>query len=177
MITRQSLTHIGSIFKPHGIKGELSVTIDYDVLPEDLRCLIIDIDGIYVPFFIESSRARGSESFLIKFDGINDEKSASALSHHEIFALTEELPFDEDEDGDGVHLFDLEGYELHTDEGYLVGVIEEIDDSTSNILFHVKDEDDAIIYVPFAEEFITALDTENKIIEMALPEGLVDLNN
>ena len=177
MITRQNLTRIGSIFKPHGIKGELSVTIDYDVLPEDLRCIVLDIDGIYVPFFIESYRKRGTESYLVKIDGIEDEHAASVLANHDVFAISEELPCEDDEDGEGVHLFDLEGYSLCTDDGKTIGVIDYIDDSTANILFHVKNTSGILTYIPFAEEFITALDTDNKIIEMNLPEGLIDLNN
>ncbi len=172
MILRDELTIIGSIFKPHGIKGELSASFDIDMLPDEFRCIVLDIDGILVPFFIESYRLRGAESVLLKIDGINNEKDAAKLANHDIYVLTNELP---DEDDDGVHLFDLEGYILQCN-GETIGEIEEIDDSTANILMIVKNADDKTVLVPFVEELIIGLDTEEKIIDMDLPEGLLGLN-
>lgn len=177
MITRQSVAVVGQLFKPHGIKGELSASLDYDDLsPADLKCLITDIDGILVPFFVDSCRQRGGSSWLIKFDGIDNESDAAALANHELFALRSDLPDDsEGDDSEGVHLFDLVGYTL-SDAGRAIGTIEAIDDSTPNILFNVKTPEGDIVLVPFAEEFIAGLDTAEHVIDMELPEGLIDLN-
>ncbi len=175
MITRESVCPVGSLFKPHGIKGEMSATLDYDLEPTDLRCLILDIDGILVPFFVDSFRARGSSSWLLKIAGVDNEKDAAALINHEIYALRNELPDDGSEEGDGVHLFDLVGYTL-LDGDVTVGVIDDIDDSTVNILMDIVTPAGQHVLVPFAEDCITGLDTEKHIIEMELPEGLLDLN-
>ena len=174
MIKADQLTSIGKVFKPHGIKGELNSMFDYDIDPSELRCIIIEQDGIFVPFFLEGVRSKGTDSWLIKVEGISDEKQASALVNHEIFGLTAELPFDE-EDSDGVHLHDLVGYELWNGDAPL-GTIARIDDSTANILMLVEAADGRTVFVPFAEEFITALDTEGRIIKMDLPDGITDLN-
>lgn len=40
----------------------------------------------------------------------------------------------------------------------------------------VEAADGRTVFVPFAEEFITALDTEGRIIKMDLPDGITDLN-
>lgn len=177
MIKPETLTAIGSFFKPHGIKGELTATLDYELEPSELRCIVLEIDGIFVPFFIESSRSKGAHSWLIKLDGVDSEKSAAAFSNHEIYAVTAELPEGvADEDEDGFYLYDLEGYTLKEDET-VVGTIDGVDDSTANILLIVKTPEGSTVYVPFAEEFLTDIDKENHIITMNLPEGLIDLNN
>ena len=60
MITPDILTSIGTFFKPHGIKGEISATLDYDIDPSELRCIVLEIDGIIVPFFVDSRRPKGA---------------------------------------------------------------------------------------------------------------------
>ena len=64
MIVESEISVIGRTLKPHGINGEIAATIDAPVNLDSLQCIILDIDGIYVPFFIRSYRYRGSEAVL-----------------------------------------------------------------------------------------------------------------
>ncbi|MDO4320804.1 MAG: ribosome maturation factor RimM [Bacteroidales bacterium] len=176
MIRRSDITPIGDIHKPHGIRGELSATLDEGIDPRELRCIVLDIDGIYVPFFIGAARERGTESWLIKIDGIDDEKAAMRLARHEIFAMADEVA-DDDDNGDGVHLYDLIGYELTDAEGTPVGRIADIDDSTANVLLTVETADGRDIFIPFADELLTALDPETRTAALDLPDGLINLND
>lgn len=176
MIRPDDLTEIGSFHKPHGIKGELSAGFDYEIDPDNLRCVIVEIDGIYVPFFIESWRGRGNERFLIKLEGVDDENSASAFSRHPIYALTNELDLEDENDDEGMYLYDMIGFTLF-DGNKPVGVIKDIDDTTENILFHVEDNNGRIIFVPFADDWTESFDQKAKTITMNLPEGILDLNN
>ena len=61
MITRDQLIEIGHFNKAHGVNGEVnaSLLIDVEHLP-GLSCLICDMDGIYVPFFVEAIRPKGA---------------------------------------------------------------------------------------------------------------------
>ncbi len=52
MIAAESLTEIGHFVKPHGINGELSAVIDRDIDIDSLRCIVVSIDGIFIPFFL-----------------------------------------------------------------------------------------------------------------------------
>ncbi len=176
MIKKESLVSIGTFFKPHGIKGEVSASFDYEFDPSELRCIILEIEGIFVPFFIENARRRGSSSWLIKLDGVDSEKYAATFSNHDIYALADELPEGlSDEMEDGLYLYDLVGFKLQ-DHDNPIGIIEGIDDSTANILLQVRDNNGAIIYVPFAEDFITGINKNSETLLMSLPHGLIDLN-
>lgn len=173
MIRVESLANIGSVIKPHGIKGEFSAEIDAD--PADLRCLIFDIDGIFVPFYVDGTRPRSSHAWLIKLDGVNDERQAAAFTGKEIYALREDVAEDDEDTADGVYLYDLCGYALY-DNSVLVGQIESIDDSTANILMHVSAPDGKTVFVPFAEDLVIGIDSTQNIITMNLPDGIIDLN-
>lgn len=178
MIRESEIISIGAFAKPHGIKGELNAELDYDVDIREFKCLIIDIDGIYVPFFIDGYRTRGKHSVLIHLDGVNDEKEAKSFAGKEIYALRSEVDtvISEDE-SDGLYASDLLGFMLCSEEGEDIGVIDGYDDSTDNVLFIVKRNDDAPrpLYVPVVDEFITNIDLERKRISMSLPDGILEL--
>jgi len=178
MIRRSDITPIGDIHKPHGIRGELSVSLDEGIDPRELRCIVLDIDGIYVPFFIGAARTRGADSWLVKIDGIDDEKAAMALARHEVFAMADDVADDEDDPEGGIHLYDLVGYTLDDARGHKIGTITDIDDSTANVLLTVlTDGDGRSIFVPFADELLTALDTHTRTVAIDIPDGLINLND
>ena len=176
MILSNELTAIGILIKPHGIKGEITMRIDCDIDVESLQCIVLNMDGIYVPFFINSLRPRSSESVLITVSGIDTETKAQELCGKDVFALKADLQhlFTED-DSDGFYLSDLVGFSLKTDDNHILGVIEDYDDSTENWLLIVKNAQ-STIYIPIVEEFIVDIDYNQRILTMNLPEGLVDLN-
>ena len=58
---------IGRLGKAHGIKGEVSMFVDDDVFDRvDAEYLILELDGIMVPFFMEEYRFKTDETALIK---------------------------------------------------------------------------------------------------------------
>lgn len=58
MIRQEDVYRIGRIGKPHGVGGELTFAFDDDVFDRcDAEYLVLDIDGILVPFFMESYRS------------------------------------------------------------------------------------------------------------------------
>ena len=54
MIRRDEVYKIGKLGKPHGVKGEITFAITDDVFDRvDAEYLVLDIDGILVPFYME----------------------------------------------------------------------------------------------------------------------------
>jgi 16S rRNA processing protein RimM len=172
MIKDYQLISIGKVNKTHGIKGELSVLTYADIDMLELKCIVFDIDGIYVPFFINSERPRSAESVLITIDGINSDEQASQFVGKEVYALADDV--EDVDDGDNYYLDDFIGFEVEDVDGSAVGVIDGYDDSTANILFFVK-KDDKTIYVPVAPDLFVNIDYDSKRITMDLPIGLLDM--
>ncbi|MDE6702733.1 MAG: ribosome maturation factor RimM [Muribaculaceae bacterium] len=176
MIREQEITDIGQTLKPHGINGEISATIDRDIDLNELKCIIFDIDGIYVPFFISSYRARGSEAVLLTIDGVTDETEAAKLCGKDIFALKSDVADIRDEDTDeGFYISDLVGYTLLDIDNKPVGKISGYDDSTANTLLTIELEDGSTKYVPVADDLIEDFNPEDKSIKLNLPAGIFEL--
>ena len=177
MIKREELIGIGHYNKPHGIAGEISATVDVDVeVLQDLSCLVSDIDGIYVPFFVNACRPKSQETVLLTIDGIATEQEAARLVNRDIFALKREFAQEsEDADADGYPLDYFIGFELK-DGDVTVGQITDVDEQTENALFIVSRGDD-VVMVPANDDLIVEFDLDKKLMVMNLPQGLLELND
>lgn len=176
MISHDSLVSVGETLKPHGVRGELSATFDDPEMdPAALRCLILEMDGLPVPFFLESARRRGTASWLLKFQDCDDENAAARLSRHEIFALAEDVPHPDDDEG--VYLHDLVGYTVYDESDNPVGNVADIDDSTANTLLIINRSGAKDALVPFSDELLLWLDTGRRALGLDIPAGVLDLND
>lgn len=165
--------------KPHGVKGEITFHFSDDVFDRmDADYVVIEVEGILVPFFIEEYRFRSDETALLKLDGIDTLEQARELTNSEVYF--ERRLSDENE---GPTMAAIVGYCLVNDEdGTEIGEIVGIDDSTANTLFEVKrtgipDGSPSIspMLIPVAEEFIKGIDNDKREIRVTLPEGLLEL--
>lgn len=177
MIRRDEIVEIGVFNKPHGIKGEVSACLDFDIDLASVKCIIIEVDGIFVPFFIKSVRPKTAETCLVTIDGVSTEQQARSLAGRRFYILKNDLPEEEEDDEDGFYLSDLVGYKLEDASAGLVGEITDYNDATANVLFIVTDADGNEIYVPAADEYIDEVDTETRTVFTDLPTGIIDLNS
>lgn len=175
MITRNEIIEIGTFNKSHGVEGEISATFDCDVEAAGMfRCLICDMDGIFVPFFPEYTREKSSTSVIVKIDGIDSAESVRILVNKRIYVLKSEYSkFSEEEDYDDYPVDFFIGFTVEDETG-LIGTITAVEDSTDNVLFIVSNGTSRV-YVPAVDDFIEDINIEKKTITMSLPEGLVDM--
>jgi len=168
MIRQEEVYKIGRLGKAHGIKGEVSFQFDDDVFDRtDVDYLILDIDSILVPFFMEEYRFRSDSLALVKFCDIDTQERASELTGCDVYfprALAEE--------DDTPTLVSLVGFDLVDAKGNKrIGTIATIDDSTANILFELEDGR----LIPVTDDLITDINTKERTIKMEIPEGLLEL--
>lgn len=179
MITEEEITSVGKLLKTHALKGELNMLLDIDPgYLEEGNPAILDIDGIYVPFYAESVRTKGTFSYLVKFDGIDSEIEAKKLVNKTVYALRDRLKeyMLENYDEEYALYDDLVGYTIEDTDTGVIGKVVEIDTNTENELFIVETPDGNTIYIPLTEDFIEKMDEDSKTITMRLPDGLLDLN-
>jgi 16S rRNA processing protein RimM len=118
---------------------------------------------------------------VLHFNGINDISAAETLAGLMVaIPMEQRAPLGEDEvyvaDLVGSVLFDVAPKEKSGADPARVGVIEDVDRTAGPVALLVVAGAQGEVLVPFAKSFIRKLDLEAKIVEMALPEGLVDLN-
>ena len=176
MIKASELTAIGAIIKPHGVKGEMVINLRDDRIDiERTECIVMDIDGIYVPFFIENVRQKGRESYIIAIEGITSDTAAAEFNGKTVYALREHIAEMTDESDDGFYASDLIGFKAVKPDGTAIGVIDGIEDSTINVLAIIHGDNDRTVYLPLADEFITDIDPDRQIITFDAPDGIESL--
>lgn len=177
MITREELIGIGHYNKPHGVAGEISATVDVDVdVLKSLSCLVSEVDGIFVPFYVNACRPKSAETVLLTIDGITTEHEASLLVNHDIYALKRDyVQVSDDAEADGYPLDYFIGFELRDSDGKRVGEIIDVDEQTENAIF-IIDRDGDEVMVPASDDLIVEFDTDDRIMVMELPQGLIELN-
>ena len=169
MIKEEDVYKIGRLGKTHGVRGEISFLFDDDVFDRtDADYLILRVDGILVPFFIEEYRFKSDANAIVKFDGIDTQERARELTGCDVYFPRSLAEGDE---GD-ISWSILVGFDiLEAKSGKAVGRIAAIDDATMNILFELEDGR----LVPASEDLITAIDQKARTITMHIPEGLLEL--
>ena len=170
MIRQEDVYKIGVIGKTHGVKGELSVQIDDDVFDRvDADYLVLSLDGILVPFFLEEYRFKSDGVALIKFLNIDTQERARELTGTEVF-FPRSLA--EDDADAPLSKAQIVGFAIVNDgNDKVVGRIAHIDDTTVNTLFELEDG----TLIPATDDMVVEIDLDNRIIRMNLPEGLLDL--
>lgn len=172
MIKRDELISIGHFIKPHGIHGELSFTFTDDIFDRsESPYIVCEMDGIFVPFFINEYRFRSENGALITLKDITSEEQAKAFIKTEIFYPKSFVPEDEEQETGSDYFI---GYTVIDKNLGEIGVITEIENSTMNVLFIVKRKKEELM-IPASEEYICEIDDVEKTILMDIPEGLFDL--
>ena len=169
MIKQEEVYKIGRLGKSHGVRGEVSFLFDDDVFDRvDADYLILDIDGILVPFFIEEYRFRSDATALMKFEGIDSQERARELTDCDVY-FPRNLAASDD---DSISWSAIVGFNIiDASTNKSIGRIASIDDSTLNILFCLEDGH----LIPASEDLITQIDQQARTITMHLPAGLLDL--
>ena len=169
MIKEENIYQIGRLGKTHGVRGEISFLFDDDVFDRvDADYLILKVDGIFVPFFIEEYRFKSDSNAIIKFEDIDTQERARELTGADVY-FPRSLAENDDEN---LSWSVLVGFDIiEASSGRTVGRIASVDDSTLNILFCLDDGR----LIPASENLITAIDQQTRTLTMHIPEGLLDL--
>jgi 16S rRNA processing protein RimM len=170
MIRKEEVFKIGVINKPHGVKGEVSFTFTDDIFDHvDCDYLILLMDGILVPFFMEEYRFRSDNVALVKFEDIDTAEQARKFTNVEVYFPKKFM--DEQEDVTSWNFFiGFRVEDVH--HGYL-GEITDVDDTTINVLFSIEKDGEELL-LPAHEEFIIDLDREKKVMKVDVPDGLIE---
>jgi 16S rRNA processing protein RimM len=116
---------------------------------------------------------------VLHFAGVDSISAAEKLAGLVVAIPREErMPLS----GDEVYIGDLIGcvlVDVTHDEQRVIGEIEDVDRTAGHVAMLVvksPDQNSEEILIPFAKEYLLGVDLEAKRVEMALPEGLVDIN-
>ncbi|MDR1724154.1 MAG: 16S rRNA processing protein RimM [Tannerella sp.] len=171
MIRAEELHLIGQFAKPHGVRGEIALATDYDLAGIiDKSFVACEIDGIFVPFFVESYRQKGRRTALLKFENM-DVEHIRLLAGKSAY-INAELAADCETESAGYDTHRLAGYTITDNLTNLTGNVVDVNDATINVLI-IADYDGEERLIPAA--FINSIDNEHKKITLTLPQGFFDI--
>lgn len=171
MIAEESVYRIGQITRTHGVKGEVSFSFTDDVWDRvEADYLVLRIDGILVPFFMEEYRFRSDTTALVKFLGYDSSEAARELCGTDVYFPHSLTP---EEEPDVEYTWrHFTGFRVVDEKAGLLGEIETVDDTTANVLFYVGD-----LMIPAVEEFVCGIDHAARTVHVSLPAELLNLND
>lgn len=157
---------IGKIVNTFGIKGEVKVLPYTENIEQFKKIKKIYISNKEVKL---QSVKYHKNTVILKLEGIDDMTSAENLrgSIIEIERSKEKLP------KDTYYIADLIGLDVYTDEGNLLGKLEDIYNTGANDIYTVRTDDDKQILLPSIKEVIKEIDIENKKIIVHILKGLI----
>ena len=167
----QKRLEVGQIVNTFGIKGEIKVT----PFTNDIR-RFDDLKKVYVKtrkesklYNVENARYH-KNMVLLKLKGINTPEEAEMLRNAFLEIDREDaIPLEE-----GTYFIaDLLGLEVYTDEGKLLGKVEDIYNTGSKDIYVIKDELGKQVLLPGINEVIKEVDLNNGKIIVHLIPGLV----
>lgn len=184
---------LAHLLRPQGRKGELLAELltDFPERFEERKQVFLAAPG----FDGEAAQARAAEvvafwlpvgknegRVVLQFAGVDSISQAEALAGLEVIVPdNERVPLDDD----AVYISELVGCTVY-DGAQPIGEITDVQfpatpDGSRRLedaapLLEVISPDGNEILIPFAKAFIVRVDTKDKRVEMALPEGLVEVN-
>ncbi len=182
-------TWLARIRRPQGRKGEVFADIltDFPQKFAERRRLWLLPEAPPVPAKQSASSAAPREvelanhwlhkgGIVLHFSGVDSITAAETLA-----GLIVAIPQTERAAlaGDETYIGDLIGCALMSVAGaksVMVGEIEDVDRTAGPVALLVVRGPRGEILIPFAKSYLRKIDLEAKRVEMALPEGLVDLN-
>ena len=175
---KEELIKLAHAARPHGIKGEIELTLVNDdreesILDEEMKVWLF-------PFNEKSKLKTTGEEWEIKklrfgnkviceLEGIKDRTHLETILPFELFVHRDAFP---ETDDDQVYLVDLIDMKVVDEEGNELGKLESFSDNGQQYLFNIRLNANGgeLITLPYVDAFFPEVDMEKKHIVMILPD-------
>jgi 16S rRNA processing protein RimM len=164
---------LGYISKTVGIDNRIMIVADTDAIQryKNMESFFVDLNGTLTPFFVRSTRVQPPSTIVAEVEDL-DQGSAELLIGKEVYMTLSSLP---PLKGKKFYFHEVIGFAVKDKTAGIIGTITSVFDRSTQPVFQVLTDDKKEILVPITEHFISSVNREEKILEMDLPEGLIDL--
>lgn len=159
---------VGKIVNAVALKGEVKI------YPYAEQSRFEEYEELYIDnkaYAVEKVRFQGN-TVIAKLKGIDDRNAAEAQKEKYVYITEDQLP---ELPEDTYYIRDLIGMSVETEEGEVLGILNDVIQNTAQDLYEVKAEDGSMILIPGVAEFILNTDMEKRKITVRIPAGLLDL--
>lgn len=171
-MTIEESFYIGYISKTRGLKGEVQLYFEFEDYDElDLDVIFVEVNKKLVPYFLETVKLQKNSTAYATFEDVDHIDKAQALVRRKMYLPNDKMP---ERDPDDFRYTDLVGFLVIDEEHGELGEITEVRELPQQFIATV-DMDGKELMFPLSEDLILDIDAEEEIIEVDLPDGLVDL--
>ncbi len=167
----QEFLEIGQIVNTFGIKGMVKIKPFTDDINrfDDLEKIYIEKNNNKKEYEIEEVKYHKG-MVLMKLKGVNTPEEAELLRNYYLKVKREDEP--ELEEGT-YYIVDLIGLDVYSDDGKLLGKLDDIFNTGSNDIYVVKDELGKQILFPAISDVVKDINLEEKKIIVHILNGLI----
>ena len=168
----KDFVEVGRVVKTHGVSGELIIELDNpSILEDSTEPVVLEIEGLRVPFFIKQAQAVSAQRARVQFDCTRTEQRAKTLVGCKVFVNPDVF---DDIDDEYASPSAIVGFTVvdkcHGD----IGKVLSVDNLNINPIMVVGEKQTLI---PFHPEFISKIDFHKHQVRVSLPDGLLNLND
>jgi len=163
---------LGTLSKPHGLKGAFHVFLDVDdpYEYEALESVFVQMGNELVPYFIEDIQIRDNLNLLV-LEGIESLDAAKELVGKKLFLPISFLPKLKD---DQFYYHEIIDYQVVDEEKGALGVVKEVySTGAQDVLIMIYKSKEVLI--PLTDEIIPKVDKKSRIVHSRLPDGLLEV--
>jgi 16S rRNA processing protein RimM len=162
----------GFIMRPHGLKGEVTISIDKDSPAdwEELKAVLLEIKNQLVPYFIETVSVRGDKAFL-KLEDVNTPEAAAQLKGTSLYLTKESRPKLQPRD---FYNDEVIGFLVEDETIGVLGKVEEIEQAGPNRFFIIHYNQKEVM-IPSLSPLLKSINRSKKKITVNLPDGFLDI--
>jgi len=164
--------NIGRIVASFGVKGELVLKHALGkktVLKEVEAIFIEEVKGSYLPYFVQSSRAKNTEETFVQLEGVITKETAQRLAQKPVWLLDADFR----KLADKTAPISLLGFLLFND-GEELAPIEEVIEQPHQVLLRITLKGKEAL-IPLHEETIDKIDRNKQEVHVTLPDGLLEI--
>ena len=164
---------VGRVRKPHGVKGEVVVSVLSDIAGRFAvgECLdLVGPDRKQRSVIVASVRGGKEDAAVIRFEGFRTRDAAEEIRGLELRVARERVPPAPE---GSYYFFDLIGCECEDANAGSLGKVVGILEDGGGLLLEIEGSDRTLL-VPFVSAYLKNIDTGSRRVEVELPEGLVE---
>ncbi|WP_207533605.1 ribosome maturation factor RimM [Desertivirga arenae] len=164
--------YIGYVTKTKGLKGEVQVYFEFKDYEElEFDAVFLEVNGKLIPYFVAEEKIQSNSTGYFYFEDIDTIEKAEKLLRKKVYLPNDKMP--ERKEGD-FYYEDLKGFTVIDKSAGELGEITEVLEYPQQFIAVVPYKFREVMF-PLNDDIILSIDQESSILEVDLPEGLIDI--
>lgn len=163
------LAEAGKVLRTHGVDGTLHLLFQTTI--QELsqgEALFLFYRGNQVPHFIDRLSVPAEGEMLVKLEDLNSREAAKVFVNHPFWIKADLLVASEEDDQPWIGWLAIDA------NGEEVGIIQDVADMGEYLLLTILHGEKEVL-VPLHEALLIAVNEEEGVVQLTIPEGLLDL--